>query len=152
GLLIQKNIFNTEKLRKHLNNFLMLGKLYYREEKGIRFLESLLRYLSYASDITYNDIEECTRVLPEPGRKVFMTLAEQLIEQGVEQGIEQGVTKGELIDKQNVLIKQISRKFGILDMERTAIKETENLEILDSALDIILFAETKAEVMETFYN
>ena len=85
-----------------------------------------------------------------------MTLAEQLIEQGLEQGLEQGVTKGiaqgiekgELIEKQNVLIKQISRKFGILDMERAAIKATENPEILDAALDIILFAETKAEVME----
>ena len=130
----------------------MLGKLYYREERGIQFLESLLRYLSYASDITYNDIEECTRVLPEPGRKVFMTLAEQLIEQGITQGIEQGIEKGELINKQNVLIKQILRKFGISDMESAAIKEIESLEILDAALDIILFAENKTEVMGTIIS
>jgi predicted transposase/invertase (TIGR01784 family) len=35
GLLIQKNIFDTENLRNHLKDFLMLGRLYYREEKGL---------------------------------------------------------------------------------------------------------------------
>ena len=139
GLLIQKNIFDTVNLRKHLKDFLILDKLYYREEKGIQFLESLLRYLSYASDITYNDLERSTVFLPEPGREVFMTLAEQLIEQGVAQG--------EIIDKQNVLIKQISKKFGVSNPEKMAIKEIDSPELLDAALDVILFAESKDEVM-----
>ena len=135
GLLIQKNIFDTENLRNHLKDFLMLGKLYYGEEKGTQFLESVLRYLSYASDITFDDVEKSTRFLPEPGREVFMTLAEQLIE------------KGEIIDKQNILIKQISRKFGVSDPEKIIIKETDSPEILDAALDIILFAKSKSEVI-----
>ena len=70
-----------------------------------------------------------------------MTLAEQLIEQGIE--------KGEIIDKQNVLIKLISRKFGVLDSEKTIIRETDSPEILDAALDIILFAKSKSEVIST---
>ncbi|MBA7523302.1 hypothetical protein ES705_15426 [subsurface metagenome] len=117
----------------------MLGRLYYREEKGIQFLESVLRYLSYASDITFDDVEKTTRFLPEPGREVFMILAEQLIEQGIE--------KGEIIDKQNVLIKLISRKFGVSDSEKMIIRETDSPEILDTALDIILFAKSKSEVI-----
>lgn len=138
GLLIQKNIFDTENLRKHLKDFLLLGRLYYREEKGIRFMESMLRYLSYASDITINDVEKTTSFLPEPGREVFMTLAEQLMEKG-------GIT-----EKQNVLIKQISRKFGVSDSEKIRIRETDNPEILDTALDSILFANNKNEVISVF--
>ena len=128
-------IFPDNIMRNHLKDFLMLGKLYYGEEKGTQFLESVLRYLSYASDITFDDVEKSTRFLPEPGREVFMTLAEQLIE------------KGEIIDKQNILIKQISRKFGVSDPEKIIIKETDNPEPLDAALDIILFAKSKSEVI-----
>ncbi len=116
-----------------------MGRLYYREEKGIHFLESLLRYLSYASEITYYDVEESTRLLPKPGREVFMTLAEQLIEQGIE--------KGEIIDKQKVLIKLLSKKFGVSDPEMVKIEHTDSAELLDAALDIILFAESKSEIM-----
>ena len=135
GLLIQKHIFDTENLKKHLKDYLLLGRLYYKHEKGIQFLESVLRYLSYASDITYNDLEKSTRFLPEQGREIFMTLAEQLIE------------KGEIIEKQNVLIKLISRKFGISNSDEMIIKKTESPEPLDTALDIILFAESKSEVI-----
>ena len=139
GLLIQKNIFNTEILQKHLKDYIILDKLYYREEKGIQFLESLLRYLSYASDISFNDVERSTVALPEHGREIFMTLAQQLIERGIEQG--------EIIDKQNVLIKQISKKFGVSDQEKVTIREMDSPELLDAALDVILFAKSKAEVM-----
>lgn len=115
-----------------------MGRLYYGEEKGTQFLESLLRYLSYASDITFNDVEKTTRFLPEPEREVFMTLAEQLMERG-------GIT-----EKQNVLIKLISRKFGVSDNEEIKIRKTDNPEILDAALDSILFAYSKSEVISVF--
>lgn len=65
----------------------------------------------------------------------------------IEQGIEQGIEKGEIIDKQNVLIKLISRKFGVSDSEKIIIRETDSPEILDAALDIILFAKSKSEVI-----
>ena len=71
GLFIEKNIFDTANLQKHLKDFLLLDKLYYREEKGIQFLESVLRYLSYASEITYEEVEKSIRFLPEPGREVL---------------------------------------------------------------------------------
>lgn len=68
-----------------------------------------------------------------------MTLAEQLIEQGIE--------KGEIIDKQKVLIKLLSKKFGVSDPEMVKIEHTDSAELLDAALDIILFAESKSEIM-----
>ena len=84
-----------------------------------------------------------------------MTLAQQLIEQGVEKGVIQGIEKGviqgiergELIDKKNVLIKLISKKFEVSDQEKITIRETDSPELLDAALDVILFAESKVEVM-----
>ena len=52
-----------------------------------------------------------------------------------------------MLDKQEVLIRQISRKFGITDQERNVIKSVNDPAFLDRALDEILFAESKEVVL-----
>ena len=58
-------------------------------------------------------------------------------------GIERGIERGTLLDKKEVLINLISKKFGISRDEKLLIMETEDKSKLDLALDEILFAESK---------
>ena len=62
--------------------------------------------------------------------------------------IEQGIDQGELIDKQHILIKLLSKKFGLTEKERGLINSITDLEMLDKALEEIIFAETKKEILD----
>ena len=52
-----------------------------------------------------------------------------------------------MLDKQDVLIRQLSRKFGITDEEKNLIKSVNDPAMLDRALDEILFADAKEDVL-----
>jgi len=39
ALLVMKNIFDDEKLEAHLSDYFSIAKIYYEEEKGLKFLE-----------------------------------------------------------------------------------------------------------------
>jgi hypothetical protein len=56
--------------------------------------------------------------------------------------------RGRIEEKQQVLIRHLSRKFGLLEEERPRITATSDPEKLDAALDAVLFAESKAEVLQ----
>ena len=60
---------------------------------------------------------------------------------------EQMRTEGRLQDKQQVLVRQLSRKFALTDADRRRIEETENTELLDAALDEVVTAESKEQVL-----
>ncbi len=44
ALLIMKNIFDQQKLEHHLTQFLAIGRAYFHEAQGLKFLESRPRY------------------------------------------------------------------------------------------------------------
>ncbi|OHD20510.1 MAG: hypothetical protein A2Y34_17940 [Spirochaetes bacterium GWC1_27_15] len=75
------------------------------------------------------------------------TQLDEAKKEGIKEGIEKGKEKGELLDKQNVLIKLITKKFGITDNEKELIKKTTDLEKLDIALEDILFIDNKDEIL-----
>ncbi|MEW5815258.1 MAG: hypothetical protein AB1798_07695 [Spirochaetota bacterium] len=52
------------------------------------------------------------------------------------------------VDEQNVLIRHISKKFGITDEEKSFIRSVTDTIKLDRALDEILFAESKETVLD----
>ena len=56
--------------------------------------------------------------------------------------------EGELLKKQKVLRKQLSRKFGLTDQENDLITNQQDPELLDKALDEFVFAENKEEVLK----
>ena len=62
-------------------------------------------------------------------------------------GIKKGVEEGKIIEKQEVLARQLSKKFGLGPEERELIAATDNPRKLNKALDAVLFAETKEEVL-----
>ena len=68
-----------------------------------------------------------------------MTYAEELLKEGLEQG--------ELRDKQHVLVRQLTRRFGLSDAEREHIESCEDRDTLDAALDEIVVAPDKKAVL-----
>ena len=84
-----------------------------------------------------------------------MTIAEKLRKEGMEQGIEEGIEKGlkegelkgKLKDKQQVLIRQLSKKYSLTEQDRQHISSITDPDKLDRALDEIVVAETKEQVL-----
>jgi len=140
GLLIQKNIFNEKKLAMRLKDFIGIGRLYFREEEGLKFLESVLRYLFSSTEIGVDDVLKSIEMIDGRAKETLMTTAEKLIEQGLE--------RGSLLKEKEILIKLISKKFGISENDRSFIMTVEDKEKLDLALDEILFAESKDVLLD----
>ncbi len=66
---------------------------------------------------------------------------------GFHQGMEKGVEEGALTDKQNVLIRQLDKKFGLPAGDKKLILSTTNPDQLDAALDEIITAESLNQVL-----
>jgi len=80
---------------KQVKDFLNLGILYFKEEEGLRFLESVCRYIYTATEIEAETIIKTVDVLPERAEEVVMTTAEKLRKEGKEEGQREGWEKGQ---------------------------------------------------------
>lgn len=67
-------------------------------------------------------------------------------EEGIKEGLEQGLEQGELLEKQNILIKLLSKKFGITEEETLFIGSIKDPERLQMAIEELIFAESKDRV------
>jgi hypothetical protein len=68
------------------------------------------------------------------------TIAEKLREEGMQQG--------ELQGRRIALLRQMNRKFSLSAAEENMILSAQDLAILDQALETVLFAQDKSEVMD----
>ena len=73
-----------------------------------------------------------------------MTFAQELREEG----LQAGEALGKLEDKQEIVKRQLSRKFGLSTAEAEQIDHVTNLDALDAALDEIIDATDKGQVLE----
>ena len=64
--------------------------------------------------------------------------------------INSGREEGKILDKQEILIKQLTRKFGLSEEFKQIILSERNGDILDNALDEFFFASTLEKVMCVF--
>ena len=62
-------------------------------------------------------------------------------------GIKKGEQKGRIAEKQEVLARQLDRKFSLTEQEREFIFATADSQKLDRALDEIIVADTKEDVL-----
>jgi ABC-type branched-subunit amino acid transport system substrate-binding protein len=72
------------------------------------------------------------------------SLAEKLIKQGKQQGKKEGEIKG----KQDLLIKQLRRKFGLSSSDEKTIRSVTDEVKLDAAAEAVLDAKSKDEVFK----
>ena len=56
-----------------------------------------------------------------------------------------------MLDKQEVLIKQLSKKFNITPQDEKMIKSIKDKTKLDAALDEILFADSEMDLYRSLY-
>ena len=71
-----------------------------------------------------------------------------MFESALKERDEKMIQKGKILDKQNILIKLITKKFNITDAEITFIQSFEDAEKLDAALESLLFAKEKEQIFK----
>ena len=103
---------------------------------------TLFWYIIYALDVEEETMQEIVEKLG--GEEVMPSLAERLIKRGKMEGKLEGKIEG----KQTTLIKQLRRKFGLTPWEEEKIRSINDEAKLDAALEAILDAESKSEVLK----
>jgi hypothetical protein len=76
-----------------------------------------------------------------------MTYAQEMRREGFQEGRQQG----SLQQSREVLARLVDRKFGLTDAERERIMACEDRQAMEAALDIILEAETKEQVLAVLF-
>jgi predicted transposase YdaD len=105
----------------------------------------------YTALLESKSTEEIDIFIAEAARRRYHDSEEDLMTYGEmleTKGREEGREEGRVIDKQDVLIRQLSRKFSLSDAERESIRGVEDPDRLDAALDELVVAETKQAVLE----
>ena len=94
GLLMLKYIF-TDELPKRLPEIFSLLNQLAEKQRGIEYLETLLRYAASGSDkLNPTDIEKAITVTFQEGGELMQTLAQQWIEEGKQEGKIEGRKEG----------------------------------------------------------
>ena len=77
-----------------------------------------------------------------------MTFAKKLRKEGRKEGIQRGRSEGRVEGEHSILIRQLNRKFGHSGEEEAFVKSVRDEEKIEAALEIILDAETKEQVID----
>jgi len=112
ALLLMRNVFNEVELEKNLSSFFEIGKQYFEEEEGLRFLESVVRYLYNTTEIEAGKIVNTVKQLSEKGGGFVMTTAMKLIEQGKVEGRAEGRVEGKLEGLKEAITLGLELKYG----------------------------------------
>jgi predicted transposase/invertase (TIGR01784 family) len=112
------------------------------KETGLQYFETYMRYiLTTGPKLTKEQLTTVIKQLAvtyKEGSEVTMTLAEVLREEGKEEGIEVGIEKGETRAFLKVVIKALTKKFGIMPAEyreKLAQLDSITLETLTEEID-----------------
>jgi hypothetical protein len=135
-LLLLKHIFD-ERLAERLPGILILLQQLTRQKTGLEFLETLLRYVSVATDKVSNTqlIYAVEAVFTDVGDEMMPTIASKWIEQGLEQGLEQAT-------RQDIL-EIVEVRFGYVPEEvETAVTSITHLPTLRSLLRLAITVES----------
>ena len=117
-----------------------LAKAIYTALAAAKEREEINLFLAKARELRYTEVEEGV-----------MTFAQEVREEGLKEGIKVGIREGETLgkmeDKQEIVKRQLSKKFGLSQDEAEAIDRVDDLAALDAALDEIIDAAEKRQVM-----
>ena len=91
ALLVMRNILNEKELEKNLKDFLEIGRQYFEEEEGLKFLESVIRYLYSSTEIEVGKVVNTIKEISEKGGEMGTTTAAKLIEKGKIEGKIEGL-------------------------------------------------------------
>jgi len=93
-MLLMKHISDPDLIMKLPGIFLLMRDLL-RQDTGLRYIETILRYLYSAAETQPEEIiNVLEQTLSEEGRKMGMTAADRLRKEGYDQGVHQGIQQG----------------------------------------------------------
>ena len=118
------------------------------KDKDLEIYDLLKRYILGLMQYKGVEIREIVDYTDDRGIPMLAQSMDELIEQGKEEGITVGKTQGELQDKQQVLVRQLNKRFGLTDEETELIMSETSREKLDQALDEFVFAVKKEQVLK----
>ncbi|PKL15214.1 MAG: hypothetical protein CVV49_21745 [Spirochaetae bacterium HGW-Spirochaetae-5] len=118
AVLLMKNINDEDILRKNLQDYLAISSLYFRDEKGLIFMRSLIHYLYSAGDLPAKDVITAMAAITSEGGETAMSTATRLMEMGELKGIEKGIEK--------MLMKGLSVE-DIMDITELSAVEIERI-------------------------
>lgn len=155
--LLFKYIRSPE-LRDRLPGIFALMCRLSEQDRLTEYLQIVLEYVFQATEqVDVQDIKNALQKIPQ-GESIMPTIAEKLrqegrkqgMQQGMEQGMQQGMQQGERKGKTTALIKLMNRKFTLTPEEEALIQSVQDQSKLDQALEEVLFAKEKAEVLNLF--
>ena len=129
-------------LRPHIGELLKSISTLPIDARSRAFLSKLFEYiLKVGGDFEVQTLEkELQSVESTFPREVYMTIEEQILERGK--------LAGTIQEKQQILIRLLEKKFGPLDDDnKQCVLDNKDREKLDSAIDLILDADTATEVL-----
>jgi hypothetical protein len=147
------------RLRPHLRDFLQAVSSHPMDERYRSFLKVFLEYILQVGRDTPRSFveEEIEKVSGEDTREVYMTIAEQLRAEGIEigkregkiEGKREGNIEGQIVDKQQVLVRLLEKKFGPLDAAvKQKIRSCQDRKRLDKAIDLFVEAESVNQILK----
>ena len=98
--MILKNIFQPDELEDNLKDFFDIGRLYFKEEKGLKYLENVIKYIYKKTEIKTATLSKTLETISEKAGRLAMTTAEKLREQGMQQGMQEGIIEN---SKENII-------------------------------------------------
>ena len=138
-------------LRERLPEIMdLLGRLGEKERLN-EYLQVMLEYVFQAAEsIDVQDVHSALQKIPQ-GETIMPTIAEKLrqegMQEGMQKGVQEGIQQGRQEGKQIALITLMNRKFTISAEEKALINSVQNSAQLDQAMEAMLFAQDKAEVL-----
>ena len=108
----------------------------------------LARYITNLLHYKQIDNDKIIEYFSEGSKSMLTESLEKIKQESFEQGIEQGIKKGELTDKQNILIKLLIKKHGLEENEKEYIRSITDVKKLDTALEETLFSKDKYQVLD----
>ena len=173
AMLLMKAAFqqNVEIIRHVFRLWSQMG--FVQEQERINFL---MIYIAETQDIPAPELVKMLEESKIKGEEAMPTLAQRLreegkeqgvqqgiqqgiqqgvqqgVQQGIQQGIQQGVEKGHLLAKQEVLIMLLANRFQLTEADKKLVSETKQPDKLDTALKMVITAETKDNVLGILRN
>ncbi|PIE71243.1 MAG: hypothetical protein CSA22_04245 [Deltaproteobacteria bacterium] len=158
SLLLLKHIMQKD-LADKLPEILSLMKPVLQESSGLRFFETMLRYILNAAPDDRINYEQLTAavdaaVSQEKGEQIMPTIADRLreegllkgMQQGMEKGMQQGIQQGMVKKAQESVIDTLEFKFSQIPFHTIhAIQEIDNLERLKQLHRLALQSESLAD-------
>ncbi|MEW6617983.1 MAG: Rpn family recombination-promoting nuclease/putative transposase [bacterium] len=130
AFLVMKNIYDERRLREHIEDFLQIGRMYYEEEKGLKFLEAVIRYIYNSTEIKPEEVLETVKKISEKGGEITMTTAMRLRKEGLQEGLQQGLQRlievAKSMYKKGFKLEMIAEITGLSEEEIKKVVRLEN--------------------------